>query len=98
MVTDTWIWVECWECSGRRFETDSGPSRLCQTCNSDNDDGGQLSFFDLHTRKLVWQQRPVPDWADSYEFDTESGILQLNYRNQESCRYTFDGKLIDAGK
>ena len=35
MKKQTWIWIECWACEGKRFEEPTGPSRLCDKCEGD---------------------------------------------------------------
>jgi hypothetical protein len=73
-----------------------GKFAVCQTANSDNDDGATLTFFDLKARKILWQCHP-PDWGtDSYEFDTDKEILYLKYQNGRIFRYSFSGEFLDA--
>lgn len=35
MTKEAWIWIKCYRCDGRRFEEETGPSRLCQKCGGD---------------------------------------------------------------
>ena len=66
-----------------------GMFAVCQTCNSDNEDGDKLSFFDLCTRKMLWTKPPESDWADSYEFDVNNGFLYLVYKDRSRYAYNF---------
>jgi len=73
-----------------------GRFAVCQTANSDNDDGARLTFFDLKARDILWHCHP-PDWGtDSYEFDADKEILYLKYRDGSIFRYSFGGEFLDA--
>ena len=65
----------------------NGEFAVCQTGNSDNEDGNKLSFFDLDKRRLVWKIEPKPQWADNYGFDIEKEILSLYYEDGRTYRY-----------
>jgi len=54
-----------------------------------------LFLFDVPNRKLLWKKEPETGWADTYEFDTQNGILYLCYEGLGKYRYTFDGKCLD---
>ena len=76
--------------------SNDGQYAVCQTCNSDNEDGNKLFFFNLKEKRLMWKHEPEIGWADDYRFDTEKQILYLVYYNGRSYRYNFDGKFLDA--
>ena len=78
-----------------------GQFAVCQTCDSDNEDGNKLSFFDLGKRNLIWKLTPVGsplgcDRANNYGFDIEKGILSLFYENGRTYRYGFNGNFLDS--
>jgi tetratricopeptide (TPR) repeat protein len=76
----------------------NGKFAVCQTANSDNEDGNKLSFFDLDKQKLMWKIEPIPQWANNYGFDVEKEILSLFYENGRTYRYDFNGNFLDSEK
>lgn len=76
-----------------------GTFAICQCAfNSNTEDGGVLSFFDLLKGILLWKTQPEPGWADSYGFDLERKELILRYREKGEYRYSFTGQFIDKEK
>lgn len=58
-----------------------GRFAVCQTCNTNNEDGNILWFFDLYKGNLLWKNTPEGGRASFYEFDVGNGILYLIYDN-----------------
>jgi len=75
-----------------------GQFAVVQLCNSDTDDGNKLDLFDLRKRTILSSFIPETGWANSYEFDPNSKILSLCYRNGRSYRYSFDGGFLDFSR
>jgi tetratricopeptide (TPR) repeat protein len=73
-----------------------GRYAVCQTHDSDNEDGNKWFFFDLANSELVWNCEPIPGRAADYRFDIENSILYLLYENGESYRYDFKGNFLDG--
>lgn len=75
---------------------DDGRYGVCQLANSDKSDGGTLAFFDLVDCKLRWQISPRTGWADYYDFDSQSELLYLGYRDLGAFKYGFSGEFLDS--
>jgi tetratricopeptide (TPR) repeat protein len=73
-----------------------GRFAVCQTLDSDNEDGNKVLFFDLSKRELVWKFEPAPGRAESFGFDLESQTLRLSFKNGKTYRYSFDGRFLDS--
>ncbi len=78
--------------------SDDGAFAVCQTCNSNSDDGNSLSFFDVSARGLVWKIHPPTGWADSYRIDSASRRFYCHYRNLGDFAYDFSGQFLDEPK
>ncbi|MDP2950113.1 MAG: hypothetical protein Q8P22_11315 [Chloroflexota bacterium] len=65
-----------------------GAFAVCQTCNTDNDDGGQLCCFDLASGSLLWKAEPETGWAEEYSFDVGGRSLNLHYSKLGAFRYS----------
>jgi len=72
-----------------------GRFAVCQTLDSNNEDGNRLCLFDLIERRLMWKLEPTPDRADKYGFEPDKRILYLLYENGMTYRYGFDGSFLD---
>lgn len=64
-----------------------GQFAICQTCNSDNADGGLLCLFDLLACKLLWEKEPETGWASEYRIDTDQGLVSLFYQDLGEFKY-----------
>jgi len=73
-----------------------GSFAVCQTCNSDNEDGNTLNLFALLTGNQLWQIKPETGWADSYEIDTVNSFLYVVHKDLGKFRYNFKGEFLDA--
>lgn len=78
--------------------SNDGKYAVCQCANSETEEGGMLVFFDINAGKLLWRNKPICGWADSYSFDQKNKWLLLEKRDQGKYRYTYDGKFIDKPK
>jgi len=75
-----------------------GQFAVCQTFDSNNEDGNKLLFFDLSKQELIWKVEPAPGRADKFSFDIESKKLCLLYNNGRTFRYSFSGVFLDSEK
>jgi tetratricopeptide (TPR) repeat protein len=75
-----------------------GSFAVCQTASSKTIHSGILSFFNLNQGRMVWEQKPITGWADSFDFDLERGTLQLVYKGVGRFRYSFIGEFLDEDK
>lgn len=57
--------------------SDDGRWSVCQTCNSDNDDGNRLILFDLESGGMLWSVQPETGWGRNYKFDSRAEVLLL---------------------
>ncbi|WP_392560390.1 tetratricopeptide repeat protein [Orbus mooreae] len=72
----------------------TGNLAVCQTANSDNEDGNKLFLFDVQNNKQLFSISPV-SWADSYEFDEEKKYLIVNFNDIGKFRYNIQGIFLD---
>jgi len=75
-----------------------GEFAVCQTANSETNDGNTLTLFDLGRRSLAWQIEPITGWAKSYEFDPSKQELALVYEELGRFRYSFRGEFLDSDR
>lgn len=74
-----------------------GRFAVCQTCHSDNEDGGMLWCFDLLAGKLLWKRSPESNWASWYAFDVHKSLLYLAYHQLGQYAYSLStGVFLDA--
>lgn len=78
--------------------SESGGFAVVQLANSNSKDGGNLTFFDLINKKIIWQQQPATGWADSYHFNEDEKAVELNILDKGMYKYSFDGKFLDSAK
>lgn len=78
--------------------SECGRHAITQCCNSDTEDSGLLTLFDLKEKKVIWKLRPRPGWADSYKFDLDKKCISLIYRDYGALRYDFEGNFLDKEK
>lgn len=80
--------------------SDDGKFACVQTSHTkpmNNDDANKLYFFDLQNKILLWKKALPSGWADSYNINTITNTLTLNYNNT-SVDYDFDGNMKDLNK
>lgn len=76
--------------------SNDGKYAVCQTANSDNDDGNTLNLFDLSTGEHLWQRHPECGWGDSYEFDTKEQLIYIVNKDLGKFAYNFVGEFLDS--
>lgn len=78
--------------------SDDGEFAVCQLCNSPNDDGGVLAFFDLSNGHLLWKRVPDTGWASRYTFRVADRRLALHYAERGAFEYDFSGAFLDQAR
>ncbi len=87
---------------GHRFEANlgaagnspSGRWAISQTLSSIRD-SNLLTLWDLAERRVQWRQSRRVQWARSFQFDEQSGLVTLITNDGEHWRYGFDGRFLD---
>lgn len=79
--------------------SNNGEFAVCQMANSPHEEySSKLFLFDLEKGKLINSFVPKTGWADNYSFDIKNNELVLIYKDENSYRYNFNGKLLDKEK
>ena len=78
--------------------SNDGHYAVFHTCNSDNDDGNKLFFFDLRKRMSLWKNEIDSGWPDDYEFDFQKKIIFLVYKDHTKYAVGFNGAFLDKRK
>lgn len=75
-----------------------GNYAICQTCNSDNNDGDTLSFFDLNKNERLWKVKSEVFWTDELRFDIDNKKIWFINEEYGEFAYNFDGCFVDKDK
>jgi hypothetical protein len=76
----------------------TGKYAVCQTCNSETEDGGSLFLFDVQTGKQLFSASPDAGWTNDYDVDEESVEVVAYIRDVGAFRYDRNGVFIDAAR
>lgn len=77
----------------------NGKFAVCQTCKSEYEKySNKLLFFDLKNNDLLWISEVIFNNTTGFDFNLEEEELILNYKNQPSYRYNFQGEFLDKEK
>ncbi len=83
---------------GLSFITPDGKYAICQTMSSNTDDSQTVSFFDISSKLLVWQIKPVPFNVNSLEIDQNKKTSYFICDGIGKFKYSLDGEFLDYDK
>lgn len=78
--------------------SEDGRYAVLETVRSKSDDQDKIFFFDLNSRKLLWERKRDAGNIKVFKFDLDQEILIVSYANGRTYRHGFNGEFLDQDK
>jgi len=75
-----------------------GNYAVVETLNSESNDRDKIFFFDLRSRKLIWEIVRDLGNVKKFDFDKNENVLRIIYDNDRPYHYSFNGEFLDKKK